>query len=325
MASLERILFFGTPDFAVPTLEALVAAGWGPLRVITQPSRPVGRGKQLQPPPVARVAGSLGLPLLQPEKVRAPEFLATVAEPRPDLAVVVAFGQIFPRALLELPVHGCINLHASLLPAYRGAAPIQAAVAAGDEVTGVTTMHMEEGLDSGPMLLRRSLPIGPRETAAELSERLARTGAELVVDTLRALEAGELRPQPQDAAQATYAPRIRKQDGEVDWTLPAATLFNRLRAFTPWPGLHASLRDRPVRLVWAEPAAPVPGGEAPGTCLGLRDGALAVRCGDGTVLAVSRLQRPGKQAVSATDFVNGEHLRPGESFAAAAPVDAAAR
>jgi len=229
--------------------------------------------------------------------------------------VVVAFGQIFPRGLLGLPRHGCINLHASLLPRWRGAAPIQAAIAAGEERTGVTTMQMEAGLDSGPILLQEELAIGPDETAAELSRRLATAGAALVVRTLEALERGGLVPQPQDAAQVTYAPRLTRDSGRADWTLPARALRDRLRAYTPWPGLTAELGGAPVKLVRARvlPAMASSNPE-PGTILGLRDGCLAVACGGGSVLGIEELQRPGRKALRAADFVNGERLRAGDRF-----------
>jgi methionyl-tRNA formyltransferase len=268
---------------------------------------------------VARWALARGLPLLRPEKVRDPAFLAELRAvvPAPDVAVVVAFGQIFPRALLDLPRHGCINLHASLLPRYRGAAPIQAAIAAGDTRTGVTTMQMEAGLDSGPILLQREVEIGADETAGELAPRLAEIGGALVVETLARLEAGDLVAHPQDAALATHVPRLRRESGAVDWSLSDRELYDRLRAYTPWPGLTAELHGRPVKLVAAAPAATTAtGGEsAPGTYLGLVDGRALVACAAGTALAIEQLQRPGKRAQSAADFVNGERLAVGERFA----------
>ncbi len=315
MPRLERIVFFGTPEFAVPTLAALCAAGRRPALIVSQPPRPAGRGKSLLEPPVARWGRRHGIEVVQPETVRDPAFLAAIAEPRPDLAVVVAFGQIFPKALLDLPVHGSINLHASLLPRYRGASPIQAALAAGESVTGVTTMLMAEGLDSGPILLQEAVAVGPEETAGELAGRLAAVGADLVVRTLAALERGGLEPRPQDEGEATYAPRVGRGDGAVDWRLDARQMFHRLRALTPWPGLTAGLRGQPVKLVWGRPLAQ-PTAAPPGTSLGLVEGRLAVACGGGTVLGLERLQRPGRRPVSARDFVNGERLEPGERFTA---------
>lgn len=314
MPELAPILFFGTPEFAVPTLAALVEAGRVPARVVTQPARPVGRGRQLQDPPVAAWARERGLEVAQPERVRHPGFLEDVAALEPGVAVVVAFGQIFPRALLDLPRHGCINLHASLLPRWRGASPIQAAVAAGDAKTGVTTMLMEEGLDTGPILLQEETEIGPGETAEELARRLAGIGGRLMVRTLERLEQGDLEPRPQPAAGVTYAPRLTRDSGRVDWGLAAREIQDRLRAYTPWPGLTAELRGEPVKIVSAEPLDAAGNGAAPGTVLGLRDGRLAVVCGGGGVLGVGELQRPGKRALPAADFVNGERLRAGESF-----------
>lgn len=318
MPAIERILFFGTPEFAVPTLEALVQAGRRPVRVVTQPSRPAGRsGHRLQDPPVALRAREHGIEIVQPEKVRAPGFLAQAAALAPDVAVVVAFGQIFPRALLDLPRLGCINLHASLLPRWRGAAPIQAAVAAGDERTGNTTMLMEAGLDTGPMLLREETAIGPEETAVELSRRLSEMGGRLMVRTLEALERGEVQPQSQDDAAATHAPRLTRESGRVDWTLTAREIGNRWRAYTPWPGLSAGLRGEPVKLVRVEVLQEQAPDAAPGTFLGIRgepDGRLAVACGQGTVLGLAELQRPGRKPSRGSDFANGERLRGGELF-----------
>jgi methionyl-tRNA formyltransferase len=311
------LVFFGTPEFAVPTLAALVTAGHVPALVVTQPSRPVGRGRKEQEPPVAQWAREHGLPVAQPEKVRDPAFLAALRELDPAVAVVVAFGQIFPRDLLALPRHGCINLHASLLPAWRGAAPIQASVAAGETRTGVTTMQMEAGLDSGPILLQEELEIGPAETAGELSRRLAETGAALMVRTLERLAAGTLEAVPQDHALATHAPRLTRDSGRVDWTRGARAIRDQLRAFTPWPGLTAELGGAPVKLISAD-VLEGETAEAPGTFLGVRggrdDSALAVACGGGTILGVRELQRPGRKPLRAADFANGERLRVGESF-----------
>jgi len=319
MPAMAPLVFFGTPEFAVPTLEALSAADRTPALVVSQPSRPAGRGHQPQLPPVARWARERGLPLLQPERVRSPEFLAELGALRPAVAVVVAFGQIFPRELLSLPAHGCLNLHASLLPRYRGAAPIQAAIAAGDERTGVTVMRMEEGLDSGPILLQAETAIGPGETAGELAARLAALGARLMTAALDGLERGDLAESPQDAALATLAPRLRRESARAAWSLGAAELANRLRAHTPWPGMTAELRGAPIKLLRAlpiaSPAAPPATGPAePGTYLGLTAQGIAVACGNGTVLAVADVQRPGRKAQRAADFVNGERLRPGERF-----------
>lgn len=308
-----KLLFFGTPAFAVPTLDALERAGRTPERVVTQPARPVGRGREVQEPPVAEWALARGIPIAQPRRVRAPSFRELATADAPDVIVVVAFGQIFPGWLLELPRLGCVNLHGSLLPAYRGAAPIQAAIATGEVETGVTTMLMEKELDSGPILLQRSTSIEPKETSPELGERLAGIGAQLMVETLDLLEAGALEPQPQDDALATFAPLLSKEDGRVDWGLPAGEIFNRLRAYTPWPGLSAVLRDEPVKIGWGE-VIESEASTAPGELLGLRDGRLAVACGGGSVFGIERLQRPGRKALPAAAFANGERLEPGERF-----------
>lgn len=326
MPAMAPLVFFGTPELAVPTLDALAAAGRTPALVVTQPSRPAGRGGHPQPPPVARWARDRNLPLLQPERVRSPDFLAELRAMAPAIAVVVAFGQIFPRDLLLLPAHGCLNLHASLLPRFRGAAPIQAAIAAGDERTGVTIMRMEEGLDSGPILLQAETAIAPGETAGELAPRLAALGARLMVEALDRLERGAgggLAERPQDAARATLAPRLARASGRASFSRTAAELANQLRAHTPWPGMTAELRGAPVKLLRARPSSPPaplsPSAPAladggPGTFLGLAPDGLAVACGSGTVLAVSELQRPGRKPQRAEDFVNGERLRPGERF-----------
>ncbi len=315
-APIERIVFFGTPEFAVPTLAALVEAGRGPVLVVTQPARPVGRGQKVQDPPVAAWARERGLTVAQPEKVRDPAFLARIQALAPDVAVVVAFGQIFPRDLLALPRLGCVNVHASLLPRWRGAAPIQAAIAANEGRTGVTTMLMEAGLDTGPMLLDEETEIGPDETAEGLSRRLAEMGGRLLVKTLERLERGDLEPRPQDPAAATYPPRLTREDGRADWTRPADGIAARLRAYTPWPGQIAVLggvSGEPVKLVRVE-VLQESTEATPGTFLGMRDGRLAVACGEGTVLGVAELQRPGRKPLRAADFANGERLTAGALF-----------
>ena len=301
-----RLVFFGTPEFSVPTLAALVDAGLAPLLVVSQPARPVGRGRKLRDPPVAAWAREHGLNLEQPEKVRGKAFLAGLRDLDPEVAVVVAFGQIFRRPLLELPELGCVNLHASLLPRYRGAAPIQAAIAAGESVTGVTTMRMERGLDSGPILLQEEVEIGPGETTAELAPRLAR------------LAAGDIVPRPQNDELATYAPMIRKSDGVVDWRRPADEIWNLLRAYTPWPGLVSELRGKPVKILRGRPNPPqnVADGAAPepGSILGRAGDRMLVACGEATIFALERIQLPGKKPISALDFMNGARLEVGERF-----------
>lgn len=315
MAAIKNLIFYGTPDFAIPTLDALEEAGRAPSLIISQPPRPAGRGQEPQDPPVAVWAKERSIELVQPESVRTEAFLDDLRKRKPEVAVVVAFGQIFPKELLELPKKGCINLHASLLPKYRGASPIQGALMGGEKKTGVTTMRMEETLDSGPILLQEELPIRPWDTCEELSEKLAKTGAKLIVETLAQLEKGKIKERKQREESVSYSPRITKTDGKVNWALRAEEIYNRLRAFTPWPGMKANFRGRPLKLVWGVPMdweqAPI---GVSGTFLGMRQGRIAVLCGEGTILGIEELQRSGKKPVRATDFVNGEHLRVGERF-----------
>ncbi|HEX2251929.1 MAG TPA: methionyl-tRNA formyltransferase [Thermoanaerobaculia bacterium] len=313
---VESLVFFGTPEFAVPSLDALVEAGRRPALVVTKPARPAGRGKQLQEPPVAERARELGLEVAQPEKVRDEEFLARMEELAPDLAAVVAFGQIFPQRLLDVPRLGCINVHASLLPKYRGAAPIQAALVEGERKTGITTMQMEAELDAGPILLQEETAIRAWETAGELTERMAKMGADLLVETIDQLEAGKLKPRKQREESASYAGVIDKSQGKLNWALKADEIYNRIRAYTPWPGVITHFRGRPIKILWGEPitweSAPI--GET-GTYLGLRQGRIAVLAGGNTILGIEELQRAGKKPVRSSDFVHGEHLRVGERFA----------
>ncbi len=308
-----RTIFFGTPDFAVPTLAAMVNAGFAPEQVVTRPARPAGRGHGLQQPPVAAWATAHDLPVLQPESVNRKAFRSQLREVAPDVAVVVAFGQIFKRRLLDLPRFGCVNLHASLLPQYRGAAPIQAALAAGDSATGVTTMMMTQGLDSGPILLQEELQIGATETAPELSQRLAERGAHIVTTTLRALAGGDLTALQQSEELASYAPQLTKADGIVDWRRTAGETYNRLRAFTPWPGQTTELQGKRVKVLWCLPLAGTTD-QQPGTFLGMRQGLVAVACGENTILGLERVQLPSKKPVSAADFANGERLSAGLQF-----------
>jgi len=316
MAALEKIVFFGTPEFAVPTLEALIEAGRNPALVVARPDRPAGRGQEVQEPAVAAAARARGLELLQPERVRDEAFIERLRALAPDVFVVVAFGQIFPPALLQLPKHGAINLHASLLPKYRGASPIQSAIANGEKKTGVTTMLMEEGLDTGAILLQEEVEIRRSDTAGELSERLAKLGAALMIETLDRLEKGKLKPRKQRDESASYAAKFSKEDGRTNWALEAEEIYNRMRAFDPWPGMIANFKGRPVKLVWGVPMSWEKGPSGfTGTYLGLRQGKMAILCGGDTVFGIEEVQRPGKKPLRASDFVNGERLRVGERFA----------
>ncbi|MCP4203533.1 MAG: methionyl-tRNA formyltransferase [bacterium] len=315
MTAPGPVVFFGTPRFAVPCLEVLADSEFRPDLVVSQPSRPAGRGRALRMPPVATQAAELDLYCEQVAKVRSEAFLERLEALRPWIAVVVAFGQIFPRRLLEIPEEGCVNVHASLLPRYRGAAPIQAAIAAGETVTGVTTMRMEKGLDSGPILLEREVEIGDRDMSPDLAAVLSTAGAELLLETLRGLASATLVASPQDEGEVTWAPRLEKSDGYVDWTLPASVLYNRYRAFTPWPGMTASFREEPVKIVECALGEMVASGAEPGT-VAERASSLQVVCGDGRALELVSLQRPGRRALSALEFANGERVEVGDRFEA---------
>jgi len=316
MASMQPLVFFGTPEFAVPTLRALAATEFRPALVVSQPSRPAGRGKRLTEPPVVVAARELEIPFEQVEKVKDPSFLERFAALAPGIAVVVAFGQIFPRALLELPRRGCLNLHASLLPRWRGAAPIQAAIRAGDAETGVATMVMEAGLDSGPVLLERRTPIGPDETAPELAERLAAIGAGLVVETLRALAADSISSRPQDPAGTTYAPKVTREAARADWTLPAVEIARAVRAFQPWPAVELPLAGETVKLlrVRAIETEASPGAVEPRVAsVGSDD--LVVDAGGGGRLVILRAQRAGRGPVSGGELARSLGLRAGDRLA----------
>lgn len=316
MPKVDRIVFFGTPEFAVPTLEALVESGRKPVRVVTRPAAPVGRGQEVQEPPVAQVAQELGLEVTQPEGVKDEAFIEEVRSLAPDLFVVVAFGQIFPAGLLAVPKLGAVNLHASLLPKYRGASPIQSAIANGEKKSGVTTMQMEEELDAGPILLQEEVEIYRSETAGELSDRLAKLGARVMLETVEQLAKGKLKPRKQREESASYATKFTKDDGRMNWALPAEDLYNRMRALDPWPGMTANFKGRPVKILWGVPMTWEKGPSGfTGTYLGLRQGKMAILCGGDTVFGIEELQRPGKKPQRASDFVNGERLRVGERFA----------
>ncbi|HLF57940.1 MAG TPA: methionyl-tRNA formyltransferase [Thermoanaerobaculia bacterium] len=313
MTRVERLVFFGTPAFAVPALETLVAAGRAPALVVTQPARPAGRGRRLVEPPVAVRARELGLTVAQPARVRDPEFLERLQALAPDLAVVVAFGQIFPRALLGLPRLGCVNVHASLLPRWRGAAPIAAAIAAGDSETGVSIQRMEQGLDTGPVLAERRTPIGPREDAGALAARLAAIGAELLLEVVDALEHGRAVATPQDDARATHAPKLAG-GLDLDLAKSAEELAREIRAFTPEPGTFLATRGERLKILAAHPAS-IARREPPaaiGTVLSSGGDGVTMATGDGTALELLRVQRAGGKPISGRDLANGLRLAPGD-------------
>lgn len=295
-----RVVFMGTPEFAVPSLRALLQHA-RVVGVVTQPDRPAGRGQKLIESPVKQAAQRAGVPVIQPEKLREPAALAQLTAWQPDLIVVAAFGQILKPAVLNLPPFGCINVHASLLPRWRGAAPVAAAIAAGDAETGVTLMRMDAGLDTGPLLTRSVEPIRPDDTTATLTARLAQRGADLLLATLPAYLNGEIEPQPQDEALATYAPQLRKDDGHLDFTRSAAELERRVRALTLWPGAFALWQGQPLKVLRAALAEGVNG--EPGEVLPYADG-VVVACGNGA-LRLLEVQPAGRRAMPAGDFARG--------------------
>lgn len=303
-----RLVFAGTPAFAVPSLEALIESGMPPRLVLTQPDRPAGRGRKLEAGPVKRRARAAGIPVAQPatliNKEKTKETPGELAELEPDAIVVVAYGLLLPREIIELPRAGCINVHASLLPRWRGAAPVEAALLAGDAETGVSLMRMDEGLDTGPVYAQTRLRIGEAETTGELKERLAGLGARLLVERLPEILQGRLAPAPQDAAAASYAPKVKREDARLDWALPAVQLARRVRAYHPDPGARFELGDETVK---CRAAAAVEGPAAePGTVLAVPGRAgegLDIACGDG-VLRVLEVQRPGRGRISAFELAS---------------------
>lgn len=305
---MTRTIFMGTPDFSVPTLAALLHGGYDVIAVVTQPDRPAGRGRRLELSPVKTFAIQHDLPVLQPPTLKAPEVVAELAELRPDVIVVAAFGQILRPALLELPPYGCINVHASLLPRWRGAAPVQAAILAGDQVTGSTIMRMDAGMDTGPILAQAALAIQPDDTGGTLTARLAQQGAELLAETLPRWLAGQITPQPQDARLATLCRPLRKEQGLIDWARPASEIARAVRAFNPWPAASTVWHGQQLRVLRAKALAG-PAGQEPGW-VSQAEGALVVATGDG-LLRLDELQLAGRAAMSAFDFARGQR-----SFAA---------
>lgn len=301
---MNRVVFMGTPEFAVPTLRALLDhPDFAVVGVVTQPDRPAGRGQEAHPSPVKRVAMAAGVPVFQPEKLRTPEAFTQLRAWAPDLIIVAAFGQILRQNVLDLPPKGCINVHASLLPRWRGAAPIPAAIRAGDAQSGITIMQMDAGMDTGPILAQRSIPLDPRETGQSLHDKLALLGGELLLETLPAYLAGQIRPrpQPEDPTLITYAPPLKKEEGLIDWTRSAAEIDRLVLAFTPWPGTFTYWNGRLLKVLSGTPAD---GALEPGRVVRQGTG-LAVGTGAG-VFVVERLQLEGRKAVSAEEFVRGQ-------------------
>jgi methionyl-tRNA formyltransferase len=306
-----KLVFCGTPQFAVPSLQRLAAAGFDLQLVVTQPDRPQGRGLSLAAPPVKQAAVELGLPVIQPEKIKAnQEFQDRLRELQPEAIIVVGYGRLIPAWMLNLPPRGNINVHASLLPKYRGAAPVQWAIARGETITGVTTMLLNEGLDTGDILLQKEITILPADTSVTLAPRLADLGADLLVETLHGLEKGNVRPVPQDHSLASLAPILKKEDGQVDFNRSAGEILNRLRGFQPWPGATTEFRGKSMKLIAARLFL---GGPtlAPGELRWQAERLLA-GCGDRTSLELLQVQPEGKKMMPARDFVSGYRPAAGE-------------
>jgi methionyl-tRNA formyltransferase len=313
MSQSLNLVFCGTPQFAVPTLETLVEAGFQVQLVVTQPDRPRGRGLEMSPSPVKQHALELGLQIVQPDKIKNnEEFRSRLSTLKPESIVVVGYGRIIPQWMIDLPPLGNINLHASLLPKYRGAAPIQWAIASGETVTGVTTMKIDSGLDTGDILLQQEIPIGPRDTAVTIAPQMASIGAELMSDTLQGLRAGTVRPTPQDNTKASLAPILKKEDGEIEFHRSAGEIYDRLRGFQPWPGAYTSFRGKSL-LVWDAKPLQRAMKEAE---LALETDRLIVGCGTGTALELLALQPQGKKRMAARDFVHGYRPESGEKLGA---------
>jgi methionyl-tRNA formyltransferase len=311
-----RIVFCGTPQFAVPTLKHLLANHeFEVLAVFSQPDRPRGRGHEVSYSPVKEVALAANLPVHQPEKIRSPEAQNLLQKLAPHVIVIIAYGQIIPSALLSVPKFGWINLHAGLLPKYRGAAPINWAIVNGETRTGATAMRIDAGVDTGDILLQREIDIGPAETAPELTVRLSELGAPLMAETLRGLAASTIAPRPQDHAKATHAPILKKEDGRIDWNRPAQEIYNRMRGFAPWPGAYTTFRGQSCH-VWGEPIENSGFNENPGhfVILNKPEIRMFVVCGSGSAIRLTRVKLEGRKEVSPAEFFNGARLKTGERF-----------
>lgn len=306
-----NLVFLGTSAFAVSTLERIAQTGHRVLCVVTQPDRAKGRGHATASSPIKELAVQQGLSVYQPLRIRRPEAVTYLAALKAEVMVIVAYGQIIPQSIIDLPRHGIINVHASLLPKYRGAAPIQWAIMQGEHKTGVTTMRIDAGLDTGDILLSAETDIGPDETAPELSERLARMGADLLIRTLDGLAAGTLAPRKQEDALATYAPILKKEDGWIDWTMPAQTIHNRVRGLNPWPGAFTRFRDHTLH-IWRSRVARLCHARQPGRLI--HSHGLFVMCGDGAMLELIEVQLQGRNRMPAEAFANGQRLREDEKL-----------
>ena len=309
-----RLVFAGTPDFAATALRALIAAGHTIVGVYSQPDRPAGRGRKLQPSPVKQVALDHGIPVFQPETLKTPDAQKQLADLNPDVMIVAAYGLILPKAILDIPTHGCLNIHASLLPRWRGAAPVQRAIAAGDAETGITIMQMDEGLDTGDMLLKTSTPIHASDTGGSLHDRLADIGGKAIVEALVQLANGKLTPEPQNDAEANYAHKLSKEEGHIDWSQNAQEIERLIRAFNPWPGTFTDLGEQRIRIHQAS-ALKQGSDKGPGTVIARERDGVDVACGTGT-LRITSAQLPGSKAQSINDLINGgkQVLLPGQEL-----------
>ena len=309
-----RIVFCGTPEFAVPSLHHLLAQpDFQVVGVVTQPDRPRGRSLAISSSPVKEAAVGAGVPVYQPAKIKSDEAFEFFKQAAPDAVVIIAYGQIIPQRLIEIPRLGWINLHGSLLPKYRGAAPIHRAIMNGENRTGLTTMNIDAGLDTGPMLLQFETEIGPDETAPELYARLSEAGAPLVAETLRGLDSGNITPKPQDNSQASFAPPLKKEEGRIDWSLSAQQIYNRIRGLQPWPGAFTSFRGKNCA-VWGRPMLmPSAAAGLPGEIL-KAENSVVVSCGGATALRLEFVQLEGRKRVTALEFANGARLAPGDRF-----------
>jgi methionyl-tRNA formyltransferase len=309
-----RLVFAGTPDFAATALEALLQTDHEVVGVYSQPDRPSGRGRKLTPSPVKQVALDAGIPVFQPQTLKTPEAREQLTALNADVMVVAAYGLILPQAILDIPRHGCLNIHASLLPRWRGAAPIQRAIAAGDRQTGITIMQMDAGLDTGNMLLKLTTPITESDTGGSLHDRLADLGGDAIIDALAGIIEGTLRPTPQDNAQACYASKLSKEEGQIDWTEDATAINRKIRAFNPWPGTYTDAGDLRIRLHESE-VIDITSDRHPGTVVARSREGIDIACGL-DVLRVTRLQLPGSRAQSVNDLINGgkDILMPGQEL-----------
>lgn len=305
-----RVIFMGTPEFACPTLQKLIERGEQVVAVFTQPDRPKGRGQRLMPPPVKMLAERHAIPVYQPARVRAPEVIENIRELAPDVVVVVAFGQILPKALLDIPPLGCVNVHASLLPRYRGAAPLNWCIVNGETETGVTTMLMDAGLDTGPMLLKRSTPIDGNEDIVSLHDRMSVMGAELLSDTLDGLTAGTVVPQGQDDSESCYAPLLKKEDGRIDWHRKAGDIHNQVRGLAVWPVAYTFLDGQALKVYRTSVAA---GSGLPGTVVRADKHGIEVACLQGSLI-IEELQLAGKKRLDAASFLAGCTISTGARF-----------